>query len=54
MLLELDGAMLAGTDDLLRLLTGQRVGRSLEVTVLRQGERVRLAVQPRERLPRAA
>jgi len=48
-LLTLDGMPVAGADDLIRLLGAERIGRTVELTVLRSGRIERLAVTPRER-----
>lgn len=45
----LDGEAVTGIDDLVRLLNGERIGRTLPVTVLRQGELVTVDVVPTER-----
>jgi S1-C subfamily serine protease len=45
----LDGSMIAGADDLVRALTGDKIGRSLAVEVLRGSERLTIAVVPDER-----
>ncbi len=45
----LDGEMIAGADDLVRALTGDKIGREVALDVLRGTERLRLAVVPRER-----
>jgi S1-C subfamily serine protease len=47
-IVSLDGAAAAGIDDLHRLLTEERIGRSTRVTVLRQGEKRAFDVVPRE------
>jgi S1-C subfamily serine protease len=44
----LDGHPIAGIDDLQRLLTGDRVGMRLTLTVLRRTEKLELAIVPRE------
>lgn len=48
-LLALDGVPVAGADDLIRLLGAERIGRAVELTVLRSGRIERLSVTPRER-----
>lgn len=48
-LLSLDGAPITGVDDLLRLLDGERVNRSVLFEVARGGERLRVWAIPRER-----
>jgi S1-C subfamily serine protease len=45
----LDGVAIAGADDLVRALTGDKIGRSIAVGVLRGTERLTIAVVPRER-----
>jgi len=47
--LALDGAAVAGADDLIRLLGAERIGRTVEITALRDGRVERVAVTPRER-----
>ena len=45
----LDGVTIAGADDLVRALTGDKIGRSVAFDVLRGTERLTVAVVPRER-----
>jgi S1-C subfamily serine protease len=45
----LDGVTIAGADDLVRALTGDKIGCSVAFEVLRGTERLTLAVVPRER-----
>lgn len=45
-LLSLDGLPIGGGDDLMRLLTHERIGQTLPVSVLRNGEIVRSAIVP--------
>src|SRR6516225_351785 len=45
----LDGATIAGADDLVRALTGDKIGRSVAFDVLRGVERLTIAAVPRER-----
>jgi S1-C subfamily serine protease len=45
----LDGVTIAGADDLVRALTGDKIGRSVAFEVLRGTERLTVAVVPRER-----
>lgn len=52
-ILALDGAAVTGADDLVRLLTGDRIGRAVEVEVLHEGSRRRLSLVPQERAPRS-
>jgi S1-C subfamily serine protease len=42
----LDGLPVAGIDDLHRVLSDERIGRTLDLTVLRDGSRLLLAVKP--------
>ena len=48
-ILSLDGETIAGADDLVRALTGEKIGRSVGLDVLRGMERLTLAVAPQER-----
>ncbi len=50
----LGGVAVTGVDDLIRLLTAERIGRSSPVDVLRLGRLRRFAVTPAERPPRGA
>jgi S1-C subfamily serine protease len=52
--LALDGQAVTGADDLIRLLTGEKIGRVIELEVLRDGARERLALTPEERQRRRA
>jgi len=45
----LDGTTIAGADDLVRALTGDKIGRSAALDVLRGAERLTLALAPSER-----
>jgi S1-C subfamily serine protease len=45
----LDGAIIAGADDLVRALTGDKIGRSVVFDALRGTERLTVAVVPQER-----
>jgi S1-C subfamily serine protease len=45
----LDGTAITGADDLVRALTGDKIGRSVAFDVLRGTERLTIAVAPRER-----
>jgi S1-C subfamily serine protease len=47
-IVEFAGTAVAGIDDLHRLLTGDRIGQWLPMTVLRQGRRVGTAIAPAE------
>jgi S1-C subfamily serine protease len=51
-LLGIDGKPITGSDDLIRLLTGDKIGRVVELDILREGQRLRVPVTPEERLPR--
>src|SRR5437870_3034839 len=44
----LDGTVIAGVDDLQRVLTGGRIGDAVRVSVLRRDQRLELPVTPRE------
>jgi S1-C subfamily serine protease len=45
----LDGAPIAGADDLVRALTGEKIGRPVAVDVLRATERLAISMVPQER-----
>ncbi len=45
-LVGLDGQPVAGVDDLHRLLTGERIGRPIEIVVLRNSEKLAMQVTP--------
>ena len=47
-----DDAAVTGVDDLLRMLTGGRIGDGIALTILRRVERLTLKVTPRESTPR--
>jgi S1-C subfamily serine protease len=49
MIISLDGQPVTGADDLIRLLTGERIGRSIEIAVLRLGKLRRFTLAPEER-----
>ncbi len=51
-ILALDGATVTGADDLIRLLAGDKIGRTVEVETLRNGEQRRISVVPDERARR--
>ena len=53
-LLAVGGQPVTGADDLIRLLTGDTIGRAIELDVLREGVRRRLTLTPEERQRRAA
>jgi S1-C subfamily serine protease len=48
LLVELDGAPLHGVDDLQRLMTAERIGRALDLTLVRNGEVRTVLVTPTE------
>ena len=48
-LLAVDGQAVTGADDLVRLLTGETIGRIVEIDLLRAGQRHKVAVNPTER-----
>jgi S1-C subfamily serine protease len=48
-ILALDGTAVTGADDLIRLLAGEKIGRSVEIETLRNGERRRVSLTPNER-----
>jgi S1-C subfamily serine protease len=48
LLVSLDGVALATLSDLQRVLAAERIGRSLEVILVRRGERISLTVTPAE------
>ena len=47
--LGLDGAAITGADDLIRALTGEKIGRSVALDVLRGTERLTVSLVPEER-----
>ena len=47
--LGLDGGAIAGADDLIRALTGEKIGRSVALDVLRGTERLTISLVPEER-----
>jgi S1-C subfamily serine protease len=49
MIVALDGQPVTGADDLIRLLTGERIGRSIEIAVLRLGKLRKFSFAPEER-----
>ncbi|HYS48758.1 MAG TPA: trypsin-like peptidase domain-containing protein [Xanthobacteraceae bacterium] len=49
MIIALDGMPVTGADDLIRLLTGERIGRTIEIEVLRLGKRRTFTLTPQER-----
>lgn len=52
-IVEFDGVAIGDIDGLHRLLTEERVGRSIAMTLLRRGEKLNLSVTPRELRPEA-
>jgi S1-C subfamily serine protease len=53
-LLGLDGEAITGADDLMRALTGERIGKRITLDVLRGAERVAISLVPQERVRAAA
>jgi S1-C subfamily serine protease len=51
-ILSLDGTAVTGADDLIRILVGEKIGRSVEVVTLRNGEHRVVSLVPAERLHR--
>jgi len=51
-ILGLDGTAVTGGDDLIRLLAGDKIGRSVEIEILRGGTRQMLALVPQDRASR--
>ena len=49
LLLALDGVAITGADDLIRALTGDKIGKSVALDVLRGTERLTLSLVPQER-----
>jgi S1-C subfamily serine protease len=49
LIVALDGVPIGGADDLLRLLDADRIGRAMEISLLREGEVLRRTVTPVER-----
>ncbi len=49
LIVALDGAAVTGADDLIRALTGERIGRAVEIDALRIGKRRRFTLVPGER-----
>jgi S1-C subfamily serine protease len=50
LVIALDGRAVAGFDDVHRLLSGERLGKRLEMVVLRRGQRLTLQITPGERV----
>jgi S1-C subfamily serine protease len=48
MIVALDGLPVTGADDVIRILTGERIGRPVEVEVLRLGKRRQFSLVPRD------
>jgi S1-C subfamily serine protease len=53
MIVRLDGQPVTGADDLIRLLTGERIGKMVEIDVLRLGKPRTFTLVPEERKARA-
>jgi S1-C subfamily serine protease len=51
-ILALDGTAVTGADDLIRILVGEKIGRSVEVVTLRNGEHRVVSLVPAERTHR--
>jgi S1-C subfamily serine protease len=51
-ILALDGTAVTGADDLIRLLAGDKIGRTVEIEMLRNGDQRRVSVVPDERARR--
>ncbi len=49
MIVSLDGQPVTGADDLIRLLTGERIGKAIEIKVLRLGKPRTFTLVPEER-----
>jgi S1-C subfamily serine protease len=54
MLLSLDGQAVTGADDLIRILTGEKIGGKVEIELLRERKRHQVSLEPQERQRRAA
>jgi len=54
MLLSLDGQAVTGADDLIRVLTGEKIGHKVEIEFLREHKRHQVSLEPQERQRRAA
>jgi S1-C subfamily serine protease len=50
-ILSLDGTAITGGDDLIRVLAGDKIGRTVEIEILRNGSRLALPLMPEERTP---
>ena len=53
MIVALDGHPITGADDLIRALTGERIGELVAIEVLRLGKRRQFTLTPRERSPKS-
>jgi S1-C subfamily serine protease len=53
-ILSLDGTAITGADDLIRALVGDKIGRTVEIDILRGGSRQALALVPQERANRGS
>jgi S1-C subfamily serine protease len=51
-ILALDGVAISGADDLIRILGGDKIGRTVMIESLRRGEQRRAAITPIQRAPR--
>jgi S1-C subfamily serine protease len=51
-ILTLDGIVITGADDLIRVLAGDKIGRTVEVEVLHNGSPRTLSLVPQERVHR--
>jgi S1-C subfamily serine protease len=52
--LSLDGQAVTGADDLIRILTGEKIGHKVEIEVLRERQRRVVSLEPQERQRKAA
>ncbi|HEX2653455.1 MAG TPA: PDZ domain-containing protein, partial [Xanthobacteraceae bacterium] len=54
-IIRLDDVAVTGADDLIRVLSGERIGREVEIEVVRNGKRRQFRLLPEERaqLPRS-
>src|SRR5258708_25028821 len=52
-ILSLDGTAITGGDDLIRVLAGDKIGRTVEIDILRNGSRHALPLVPEERASRS-
>ena len=51
-ILALDAVVITGADDLIRVLAGDKIGRTIELEVLHNGSRRVLSLVPQERVHR--